>query len=105
VREDDVLGFGVQNFGMGFSTEIAGGTTDTLFIAGGQTVGTMSKLARLDVSSFTRGSRRRHRRLARAHAPVMRSCGVLSRTRHERRPSTRRRLGKEPPQLRITGAG
>lgn len=39
-------------FGMGFSTDVGGGTTDTLFIAGGQSVVPMSKLGRLDVSSF-----------------------------------------------------
>lgn len=40
-------------FGMGFSTETAGGSTDTLFIAGGTgpTVPT-SKLARLDLTTF-----------------------------------------------------
>jgi hypothetical protein len=39
-------------FGMGFSTDAAGGTTDSLFIAGGQSVVPMSKLGRLDVGSF-----------------------------------------------------
>lgn len=40
-------------FGMGFSTDVAGGTSDTLFIAGGTgpTVPT-SKLAKLDLSTF-----------------------------------------------------
>jgi hypothetical protein len=44
---------GHQVFGMGFSTDTAGGTTDTLFIAGGQgpTVPT-SMLARLDMTTF-----------------------------------------------------
>jgi hypothetical protein len=40
-------------FGMGFSTDAPGGTTDTLFIAGGQSVGVGSAtLGRLDTSSF-----------------------------------------------------
>jgi hypothetical protein len=45
---------GLQQFGMGFSTDTAGGTTDTLFIAGGAagTIGTSSTLAKLDVSTF-----------------------------------------------------
>jgi hypothetical protein len=40
-------------FGMGFSTDVVGGTTDSLFIGGGLTVGTTSTLAKLDTSSFT----------------------------------------------------
>jgi hypothetical protein len=41
-------------FGMGFSTDQAGGTTDTLYISGGNDPGTdaSSTLARLDLSSF-----------------------------------------------------
>lgn len=44
---------GLAQFGMGFSTDAAGGTTDTLFIAGGSgpTVPT-STLAKLDTTSF-----------------------------------------------------
>lgn len=41
-----------HNFGMGFSTDTAGGTTDSLFIAGGAAVGATSQLAHLDVGSF-----------------------------------------------------
>ena len=46
---------GLSEFGMGFSTDTAGGTTDTLFIAGGGDVGSASTstLATLDPSSFT----------------------------------------------------
>jgi hypothetical protein len=45
---------GLQQFGMGFSTDTAGGTTDTLYIAGGSTVmGATSKLAKLDVNTFS----------------------------------------------------
>lgn len=44
---------GLQQFGMGFSTEQAGGTSDTLFIAGGSGPSVPSStLARLDVSSM-----------------------------------------------------
>ncbi|MDB4956093.1 MAG: hypothetical protein JWO36_3662 [Myxococcales bacterium] len=44
---------GLQQFGMGFSTDTAGGTTDTLYIAGGSTVmGTTSMLAKLDITTF-----------------------------------------------------
>ena len=44
---------GLQQFGMGFSTDTAGGTTDSLYIAGGATVmGTTSTLAKLDVTTF-----------------------------------------------------
>ena len=41
-------------FGMGFSTSTAGGTTDQLFISGGNTASTTatSKLATLDVTTF-----------------------------------------------------
>ena len=39
-------------FGMGFSTDAPGATTDTLFIAGGQVVTASSKLGRLNMSSF-----------------------------------------------------
>ncbi len=44
----------LTQFGMGFSTTAVGGTTDQLFIAGGQGVDTASNatLATLDVSSF-----------------------------------------------------
>lgn len=41
-----------RSFGMGFSTDAVNGTTDTLFIAGGQSVTSMSKLGRLDLQSF-----------------------------------------------------
>lgn len=46
-------------FGMGFSTDAAGGTTDTLFIAGGAGpgVGSTSTLARLDITSFQPNNR------------------------------------------------
>jgi len=42
-------------FGMGFSTDTVGGTTDSLFVAGGLSVssGTTSTLAKLDTSAFT----------------------------------------------------
>ena len=45
---------GLSQFGMGFSTDTAGGSTDTLFIAGGPNAGsdTSSTLAKLDVSSM-----------------------------------------------------
>jgi hypothetical protein len=45
----------LSQFGMGFSTDTMGGTTDTLFIAGGPNAGSdaTSTLAKLDVSSFT----------------------------------------------------
>jgi hypothetical protein len=44
---------GLVNFGMGFSTDAAGGTTDTLFIAGGgTTITSSSKLAKLDTGTF-----------------------------------------------------
>ena len=45
---------GQRKFGMGFSTDQAGGTTDTLFISGGFGPGTQStsKLAKLDLTSF-----------------------------------------------------
>src|SRR6516162_2852491 len=39
-------------FGMGFSTDAVGGTTDSLFIGGGQAVGSMSTLAKLDTGTF-----------------------------------------------------
>ncbi len=39
-------------FGMGFSTDSPGAMTDTLFIAGGQSVTPASKLGRLDVATF-----------------------------------------------------
>lgn len=45
-------GLDYRVFGMGFSTDAAGASTDTLFIAGGQVVGPSSKLGRLDVSTF-----------------------------------------------------
>jgi hypothetical protein len=41
-----------KNFGMGFSTDTPGGTTDTLFIAGGATVGMTSTLGSVNVGSF-----------------------------------------------------
>ncbi len=45
---------GLMQFGMGFSTDTTGGTTDTLFIGGGATVDTgPSTLAKLDTSTFT----------------------------------------------------
>ena len=45
----------MKEFGMGFSTEAAGGTTDKLYIAGGNNASTTAnaKLATLDVSTFT----------------------------------------------------
>jgi hypothetical protein len=45
----------LSQFGMGFSTDVVNGTTDTLFIAGGPNAGsdTSSTLAKLDVSSMT----------------------------------------------------
>ncbi len=39
-------------FGMGFSSDTAGGATDTLFIAGGPSVGSSSTLAHVDVGTF-----------------------------------------------------
>ena len=50
---------GHQVFGMGFSTDAAGGTTDSLFIAGGAGpgVGTTSQLARLDIGTFQPNNR------------------------------------------------
>lgn len=52
---------GLRVFGMGFSTDQAGGTTDTLFIAGGNAPSqtTPATLAKLDMNTFqpmTRGS-------------------------------------------------
>jgi hypothetical protein len=46
---------GLINFGMGFSTDQAGGQTDTLFIAGGASVSGAndSTLAKLDTSTMT----------------------------------------------------
>jgi len=44
---------GLQQFGMGFSTDTAGGSTDSLFIAGGSTVMTAtSKLATLNTGTM-----------------------------------------------------
>ncbi|HSK03850.1 MAG TPA: hypothetical protein VK932_21500 [Kofleriaceae bacterium] len=44
---------GLKVFGMGFSTDQVGGTTDTLFISGGSSTTTStSTLARLDMSTF-----------------------------------------------------
>jgi len=45
---------GELKFGMGFSTDQAGGTSDTLFISGGSSPdsGSTSKLAKLDTGSF-----------------------------------------------------
>jgi hypothetical protein len=44
---------GLTKFGMGFSTDQVGGTTDTLFVSGGASVSdSMSKLARVDLTSF-----------------------------------------------------
>jgi hypothetical protein len=41
------------NFGMGFSTDQVGGSTDTLFISGGVSINdSVSKLHRLDLTSF-----------------------------------------------------
>ena len=50
---DSGAGHGFSKFGMGFSTDQAGGTTDTLFISGGANVGTTSSMARLDLATFT----------------------------------------------------
>jgi hypothetical protein len=46
---------GLAQFGMGFSTNAAGGTEDTLFVAGGPSgpVGATTTLAKLDVNSFS----------------------------------------------------
>jgi hypothetical protein len=46
---------GLTQFGMGFSTDTAGGTTDTLFVAGGSTVGSSSPsmLAKLNTGSMS----------------------------------------------------
>jgi hypothetical protein len=48
---------GLMQFGMGFSTDTAGGTTDTLFVAGGQlpagSTPTSSTLAKLDTGSMS----------------------------------------------------
>ncbi|MBV8761975.1 MAG: hypothetical protein JO257_32075 [Deltaproteobacteria bacterium] len=45
----------LTQFGMGFSTNTSGGTDDTLFVAGGSSVGTgtTSTLAKLDTTAFT----------------------------------------------------
>lgn len=44
---------GLSKYGMGFSTDAVGGTTDTLFISGGASVSdSISKLNRLDLTSF-----------------------------------------------------
>jgi hypothetical protein len=44
---------GIQQFGMGFSTDSAGGSVDTLFIAGGTNPNqTTSQLAKLSTSNF-----------------------------------------------------
>ena len=45
---------GLKVFGMGFSTDQVGGTTDTLYISGGSDPGlsTTSKLAKLDMTTF-----------------------------------------------------
>jgi hypothetical protein len=50
---------GHQVFGMGFSTDAAGGTTDSLFIAGGAGpgIGSTSTLARLDIGTFQPNNR------------------------------------------------
>jgi hypothetical protein len=45
---------GLTQFGMGFSTNTSGGTDDTLFVAGGSSVGaSTATLAKLDTSAFT----------------------------------------------------
>jgi hypothetical protein len=45
---------GLMQFGMGFSTDQSGGSTDTLFIAGGDmTTTTSATLAKLDTTAFT----------------------------------------------------
>lgn len=46
---------GLTQFGMGFSTDMAGGSTDTLFVAGGTSVNgaNSSTLAKLDTGAFT----------------------------------------------------
>lgn len=44
---------GLAKFGMGFSTDQVGGTTDTLYISGGASIDdSMSNLNRLDLTSF-----------------------------------------------------
>jgi hypothetical protein len=50
---DSNAGHGFAQFGMGFSTDVAGGTTDTLFIGGGLYLGPIATLARLNVNTFT----------------------------------------------------
>ncbi len=50
---------GLQQYGMGFSTDVAGGSTDTLFIAGGSTgviTNPTSTMARLDVNTMMASS-------------------------------------------------
>lgn len=50
---------GLQQFGMGFSTDAVGGSSDTLYIAGGAAgaiTNPTSKMATLDVSSMTASS-------------------------------------------------
>lgn len=45
---------GLVNFGMGLSTDQAGGSTDTLFIAGGgMTMTSSSTLAKLDITNVS----------------------------------------------------
>jgi hypothetical protein len=45
---------GLMQFGMGYSTDTAGGTTDTLFVSGGASTGTgNSTLAKLDTTSMS----------------------------------------------------
>jgi hypothetical protein len=45
---------GIRQFGMGFSTETAGGTIDTLFIAGSPAIGqTTTSLQKLDTATLT----------------------------------------------------
>jgi hypothetical protein len=43
---------GFTQFGMGFSTDLAGGAVDTLFVAGGQAIGAQASLGTLDLGTF-----------------------------------------------------
>src|SRR5205085_11234903 len=46
---------GLVQFGMGFSTDVAGGTADSLFVGGGAAIdqGPTAMLAKLDTGAFT----------------------------------------------------
>ena len=69
----------LNKFGMGFSTDSVGGTTDTLFIAGGED-GPSAQL-QLAAVDWRRMRRRRIRfRLASSPAPATTSLGVIPRT-------------------------